>query len=255
MFALFPVKSLPCKVDGHPKGRVFNTNLTSENRTYDLHQSICEAWNTRFWLVLIWCVLISFYDAILDYEIRLSSSKYFSFIKLKANAPAEALKTEKSNAPLIPVEKVIAKANVNNKTPLNFANSSVLNPIRRKNAKTISAPVAKMPINGINESGNQGFINLVYSKKLFQLPHTETFLLQIPNLSATADKKPIEIASRKYSLINLFHISICFSLMNLCFISVESFLLVTVFLKKQSYDFGFVASGDLEVTLFNLPQM
>jgi len=43
--------------------------------------------------------------------------------------------------------------------------------------------------------------------------------------------------------------------MNLCFNSVERLLLVIVFLKKHYYDFGFAAGGDVEVPVFNLPQM
>lgn len=120
--------------------------------------------------------------------------------------PPEALKTEKSNAPLMPVENIIDNAKTNNNNPLNFANNSVLIPTNKKTARIISAPVATIPSNGINESGNQGFIILVYSKKFSQLPHIETSLLQIPNLSATTDKKLNEIASRKKSFINLFHI-------------------------------------------------
>ena len=88
----------------------------------------------------------------------MSSSRYFSCIKLKANAPAEALKTEKSNTPFMPVEKVIDKANINNKSPLNLANNSVLKPISRNSANTISAVVAIMPNSEIIDSGNQGFI-------------------------------------------------------------------------------------------------
>ena len=80
---------------------------------------------------------------------------------LKAKAPAEALKTEKSNAPFIPVEKVIDKANIKSRNPLNFANNSVLSPIIKKVAKTISAAVAKIPIVGISELGIQGFISWV----------------------------------------------------------------------------------------------
>ena len=137
----------------------------------------------------------------------LSNSKYFSFNKLNANAPAEALKTEKSNAPFIPVEKVIDKANSSKRIPLNFANNSVLNPTIKHKAKTISEDVAIIPIAGIIEFGNQGFNNSVYSKKLFQFPQTETSLLQIPNRSATADINPIEIASLKKSLINFLFTS------------------------------------------------
>lgn len=89
----------------------------------------------------------------------MSNSEYFSFIRLKAKAQAEALKTEKSNAPIIPVEKVIDKANAKSKNPLNFAYNSVLNPIIKQIANIISAAVAKIPIVGINEFGIQGFIS------------------------------------------------------------------------------------------------
>lgn len=75
-----------------------------------------------------------------------------------AKAPAEALKTEKSKAPFIPVEKVIDKANSKRRNPLNLANSSVLNPIIKNREKTISAAVAIIPIVGISELGIQGFI-------------------------------------------------------------------------------------------------
>ena len=92
-------------------------------------------------------------------KIRVSNSKYFSFIRPKANAPAEALKTEKSKAPFIPVEKVIDKANIKSRNPLNFAKNSVLNPLIKKIAKIISAAVAIIPIVGITESGIQGFIS------------------------------------------------------------------------------------------------
>ena len=73
----------------------------------------------------------------------MSNSKYFSFIRLKAKAPAEALKTEKSSAPFTPVEKVIETANSNSRNPLNFANSSVLNPIIKKNANLVFGEILK----------------------------------------------------------------------------------------------------------------
>jgi hypothetical protein len=131
------------------------------------------------------------------FDSKLSNSKYLSFIRLKAKAAALALKTEKSNAPFIPVEKVIDKPNSNKSKPLNFAVNSVLNPTRRKIAKSISAAVAIIPIAGIRESGSQGFITRVYSRKLLQFPQTETSARHIPNLSATADKNPAAIANRK----------------------------------------------------------
>ncbi|WP_268224938.1 hypothetical protein [Sinomicrobium oceani] len=104
--------------------------------------------------------LLSFVQ-VFDLKIKLSTSKYFRFIRLKAKAPAEAVKTEKSKAPFIPVEKVIDKANSKSSNPLNFANSSVLNPIIKKTAKIISAPVAKIPMVGTSEFGIQGFISWV----------------------------------------------------------------------------------------------
>ncbi len=48
----------------------------------------------------------------------------------KAKAAAEAVNTEKSKAPFIPVEKVIDNAKVNINMPLNFALNSVLKPKR-----------------------------------------------------------------------------------------------------------------------------
>lgn len=89
----------------------------------------------------------------------------------------------------------------NNKIPLNFAKSSVLNPINKKIAKIISIAVAKDPNKGIREPGTQGFINAVYSIKLSQLPQAETLLFHNPNLSAIADKNPIERVSRKNNFI------------------------------------------------------
>ena len=89
----------------------------------------------------------------------MSNSKYFSLIRLKAKAPAEAVKTEKSKAPFMPVENDIDKANISNRIPLNFANISVLNPMIKKIAKITSATVAIIPIVEINEFGIQGFIS------------------------------------------------------------------------------------------------
>ena len=77
----------------------------------------------------------------------------------KANAAADAVNTEKSKAPFIPVEKVIDKAKIKRSIPLNFANNSVLKPTKRQNAKTISAAVAMYASRGIIDSGNQGFNN------------------------------------------------------------------------------------------------
>ena len=57
----------------------------------------------------------------------------------------------------------------------------------------ISAPVAMAPKTGISVSGIIGLICLVYSKKLSQLPQADTSAGHNPNLSATADKKPIPI--------------------------------------------------------------
>src|SRR5690606_25110109 len=92
-------------------------------------------------------------------------------------------------------------ANASKRNPLNLANNAVLNPSNKQTANKTSADVAIIPIVEISELGNQGFINWVYSKKLFQFPQTETSLLHIPNLSATADKNPIEMAIRKNSLM------------------------------------------------------
>lgn len=91
----------------------------------------------------------------------MSNSKNFLFIRLKANAAAEALKTEKSKAPLMPVEKVMDKAKRSIKTPLSFANNSVLKPRIRQMAKRTSAAVARIPTAGINELGIHGLINSV----------------------------------------------------------------------------------------------
>src|SRR5690606_30565488 len=100
------------------------------------------------------------------------------------------------------------KANINKRNPLNFANNSVLKPMINAMAKTISANVAIVPINGIIDFGNQGLSIPVYSKKLSQFPQAETSLLHHPNRSATADKNPTERASLRKSLINLLFIPI-----------------------------------------------
>lgn len=134
----------------------------------------------------------------------------FSFIKFKANAAAEALRTEKSSTPFIPIEKAIDSANSSKRNPLNLANSSVLNPMIKHIAKIISAAVTIVPTMEIIDSGNHGFIIWVYSRKLFQSPQTETSSLQIPNLSATADKKEAASANRRKILIILLSILFLF---------------------------------------------
>lgn len=91
----------------------------------------------------------------------MSISKYLSFIRLNANALAEQANTEKSNTPLIPVEKVIDNAKIKSSHPLNLANSSVLNPRIKHIAKITSAKVTTPPTYGIKESGNQGLITCV----------------------------------------------------------------------------------------------
>jgi len=73
------------------------------------------------------------------------------------------------------------------------------------NAKINSAVVAKIPKGEIKISGINGFINCVYSKKLFQFPQAETSLLQNPNLSAIADKNPNDIATLKNNLTCFLH--------------------------------------------------
>jgi hypothetical protein len=55
-----------------------------------------------------------------------------------------------------------------------------------------------------------GLISLVYSKKLSQLPQADTSAGHNPNLSATADKKPIPIANLKKSLMIFVFILYCF---------------------------------------------
>ena len=95
------------------------------------------------------------------FEMRLSISKYFSSIKLNANAPADALKTEKSRAPFIPVEKVIDRPKASNRNALSFAKNSVFNPMSKKNASNISAPVAIAPTIEIRPLGNHGLISRV----------------------------------------------------------------------------------------------
>ena len=105
------------------------------------------------------------------------------------------------------IENVMDNPNISKRNPLNFADSSVLNPISKQIAKTISADVAIIPSAVIMEFGNQGFINSVYSKKLFQFPQAETSLGHIPNRSATADKNPTEIAIRKNTLTAIVFIS------------------------------------------------
>jgi len=107
----------------------------------------------------------------------------------------------------------MASANINKRYPLSLANNSVLNPIIKHKAKIISAEVAKVAINGIKLFGINGFISCVYSRKFSQFPQEEISLLYNPNLSATADRNPMAIASRKKSLIILvFILSIDFYL-------------------------------------------
>ena len=106
----------------------------------------------------------------------------------------------------MPVEKLMDKLNSSNKIPLSFANNSVLKPANKNKAKISSAAVATVPMAGIIEAGIHGFINRVYSKKLPQFPQTETSLLHHPNLSATADTKPAEIANRKNSLTMIYFV-------------------------------------------------
>jgi hypothetical protein len=89
----------------------------------------------------------------------LSISQCFSFNRLKVKAPAEAVNTEKSKAPFIPVEKIIEIANMSNRNPLNLAKSSVLNPTIKQIEKIIS--VASISITEIVELGNQGFISSI----------------------------------------------------------------------------------------------
>src|SRR5690606_4683038 len=103
-----------------------------------------------------------------------------------------------------PIEKVIESANRSKRNPLHLAINSVLSPIKRNVPKTISAAVVIIPSVRIKESGNQGLITRVYSKKLFQFPQTDIFSSHHPNLSATADKKVVPIASRRKSLIIFF---------------------------------------------------
>src|SRR5690606_26929814 len=112
------------------------------------------------------------------------------------------------------MEKVMDRANINNRKPLNFANHSVLKPIINPMAKTISAIVAMVPIIGIMDSGNQGFSIPVYSKKFSQFPQVETSLLHHPNRSATADKNPAERASLRNNLINLLSMQVFLSRTN-----------------------------------------
>ncbi len=118
----------------------------------------------------------------------------------------------------MPIENVIDRAKANNSNPLNFANSSVLNPINKKIAKITSAAVATPPNMGIIKSGIHGFIIAVYSTKLSQLPQAETSLDHIPNLSATADKNPMERANRKNNFIVLANIIVVFTALGLGFV-------------------------------------
>ena len=62
----------------------------------------------------------------------------------------------------MPTEKVIDKAKISKRSPLNFANNSVLKPINRKIANTISADVAIIARLGTKELGNQRFMTAVY---------------------------------------------------------------------------------------------
>lgn len=97
--------------------------------------------------------------------------------------------------------KVMESAKIKSRIPLNFANSSVLNPMIRKMAKIISAAVAIVPTVGIKVSGTHGFNTFVYSKKLSQFPQAELSLGHMPNRSAEADRNPKAMASLKKSLI------------------------------------------------------
>ena len=95
------------------------------------------------------------------------------------------------------LEKVIAKANNNNKQPQALAIKVVLKFSNKPTAKAISKKV-EIPANkGITELGNNGFSVLVYATKFSQLPQAECALSHKPNLSATADNKPALSERRK----------------------------------------------------------
>lgn len=141
----------------------------------------------------------------------MSISKNFSFIKLNPKAAAEAAKTDASSGALIPTENVIARAKISKSHPLSLAVNEVLNPISKQIPNTISSRVEAHPINGIIDEGIIGFSLRVYVKKLSQLPHAETSLLQKPKRSATAERKPTPMDIRKKSLITFTFIVSFFS--------------------------------------------
>ncbi|MEZ0129298.1 hypothetical protein AB9T88_05770 [Flavobacterium sp. LBUM151] len=72
-----------------------------------------------------------------------------------------------------------------------------MKPKSRNIARIISAAVAIIATGLIRLSGINGFNNLVYATKFSQFPQAETSLLQSPNRSATAERKPIERARRR----------------------------------------------------------
>ena len=103
----------------------------------------------------------------------------------------------------MPLVKAMANAKINKSQPLNLATKEVLKPIIKPTPNPISNMVDAQPIKGMNDCGINGFRDCVYARKLFQLPHAETSLLQKPKRSATADKNPIPIDNRKKSFIIL----------------------------------------------------
>lgn len=155
------------------------------------------------------------YSNYTDYKKRLECfyqgiSKNFSFIKLNPKAAADAAKTEASSGAFIPIENVIAKAKISKSHPLSFAVNEVLNPIIKQNPNAISNRVDVHPKNGINDGAIMGFNFWVYFKKLLQLPHADTSLLHNPKRSATAERKPTPMDTRKKSFMIFTFIIISF---------------------------------------------
>ena len=73
----------------------------------------------------------------------------------------------------------------------------------------ISAAVARKATVDIKFSGNHGFRFLVETRKFSQFPQADRFFGHSPNLSATADSKPIPMPNRKYSFKNFISMQIC----------------------------------------------
>ncbi len=106
----------------------------------------------------------------------------------------------------MPDAKVIVIPKINNKTPLIFAEKTVLKPVNKKTASIISIRVTIKPIPLIINLGAQGFSSVVYSRKLLQVPQADFSVGHRPNLSATAEINPAAMLTRKKSLMYVIFI-------------------------------------------------